>query len=141
MFTKRYGYDTVTGNHSTPLFPSTSDNKIDYEKLVSFGNKLDGCSGQSISENAFASFYGTLTYTLLNRYIFSGTVRSDGSNNFGSKEQFNANWSVSGAWNIDQEPWIANTVMSKVFSTLSLRSEHSMKDIPLVDIATLYHKK
>lgn len=122
LFTKRYGYDTVTGNHSTPLFPSTSDNKIDYEKLVSFGNKLDGCSGQSISENAFASFYGTLTYTLLNRYIFSGTVRSDGSNNFGSKEQFNANWSVSGAWNIDQEPWIANTVMSKVFSTLSLRS-------------------
>lgn len=122
LFSKRYGYDTVTGNHSTPLFPSTSDGKINYEKLVNFGDTLDGLNGQSITENAFASFYGTLTYTLLNRYILSGTVRSDGSNNFGSKEQFNANWSVSGAWNIDREPWIADTVMSGIFSTLSLRS-------------------
>ena len=122
LFSKRYGYDSVTGNHSTPLFPSGSDGKIDYEKLVNFGDKMDGSNGQFISENAFASFYGTLTYTLMNRYILSGTIRSDGSNNFGSKEQFNANWSVSGAWNIDQEPWIANTAMSKVFSTLSLRS-------------------
>ncbi len=123
VYSKRYGYDSVTGNHSTPLFPSTSsDGTIDYEKLVSLGNILDGNTGQSITENAFASFYGTLTYTLLGRYILSGTVRSDGSNNFGSNQQFNANWSVSGAWNIDREPWIANTVMSKVFSTLSLRS-------------------
>lgn len=82
LFSKRYGYDSVTGNHSTPLFPSGSDGKIDYEKLVNFGDKMDGSNGQFISENAFASFYGTLTYTLMNRYILSGTIRSDGSNNF-----------------------------------------------------------
>lgn len=117
---KRYGYDPVTGNHSTPLFGQGLDGKIDYDKLISFGHILDTSTGQSITEDAFASFYGTATYTLKGRYIFSGTVRTDGSNNFGSDEQFNANWSVSGAWNIDEEPWMQD--ISRAVSTLSLRT-------------------
>ena len=44
----------------------------------------------------------------------------DGSNNFGSDEQFNLNWSVSGAWNIDQESWMQP--ISHIFSTLGLRA-------------------
>lgn len=117
---KRYGYDIVTGNHSTPLFPSSDGLTIDYDKLASFGNTIDGLSGQSIVENAFASFYAAATYGLKGRYIFSGTVRTDGSNNFGSDEQFNANWSVSGAWNIDSEPWMQG--ISHILSSLSLRA-------------------
>ena len=36
IFTKRYGYDPVTGNHSTPLYPASGNNSvIDYDKLVS----------------------------------------------------------------------------------------------------------
>lgn len=34
------------------------------------------------------------------------TVRSDGSNNFGSKEQFNYTWSAGLAWNIDEEEFM-----------------------------------
>ena len=35
------------------------------------------------------------------------------------------------------------TTMDAMFDQIAdcLRSDHSMKDIPLVDIATLYHKK
>lgn len=119
IISKRYGYDPETGNHSTPLFPSYGTT-IDYSSLSSFGTIMDGCSGQSIIENAFASFYGTATYSLLGRYVFSGTIRTDGSNNFGSKQQFNANWSVSGAWNIDEEKWMEPA--SDILSTLSLRT-------------------
>lgn len=118
---KRYGYDIVTGNHSTPLFTSLDGGaSIDYDKLVNFGDIIDSSMGQSIIEDAFASFYGTVTYSLKNRYVFSGTVRTDGSNNFGSDEQFNANWSVSGAWNIDSEPWMQG--ISHILSMLSLRA-------------------
>lgn len=117
---KRYGYDPVTGNHSTPLFPTGSDGKIDYDKLIKFGDILDGSAGQSIVENAFASFYGTATYSYLNRYVLSGTIRTDGSNNFGNDQQFNANWSVSGAWNIDEEPWMQG--IDHILSSLSLRT-------------------
>lgn len=118
---KCYGYDVVTGLNSTPLFPSKSDGTIDYDKLTSFGNILDQSSGQSISEDAFASFYGSATYTYNNKYVISGTLRTDGSNNFGNNQQFNANWSVSGAWNIDEEPWMKGGI-SNVISSLSLRS-------------------
>lgn len=120
IVSKRYGYDSVTGNHSTPLFTSSNGTTIDYSKLASFGSILDGCTGQSILEDAFASFYGTVTYNLLGRYVLSGTIRTDGSNNFGSDQQFNANWSVSGAWNIDEEKWMRS--ISGIISTLSLRT-------------------
>lgn len=117
---KRYGYDIVTGNHSTPLFTSSDGLTIDYDKLVSFGSTIDALSGQSIVEDAFASFYAAANYSLKGRYIVSGTVRTDGSNNFGSDQQFNANWSVSGAWNIDSEPWMQG--ISDIISMLSLRA-------------------
>lgn len=120
IFAKRYGYDPITGNHAYPVYPSNGTGSIDYEKLQSYGKLMDGMSGQSISEDAFASFYGTATYNYRSRYIISGTVRSDGSNNFGSEEQFNLNWSVSGAWNIDQESWMQSA--SHVLSTLGLRA-------------------
>ena len=119
--TKRYGYDPVTGNHSTPMWPTNSDGDYDYGDLVNFGAVLDGSAGQNIIENAFASFYGSVTYTFRNKYVVSGTVRSDGSNNFGSDEQFNVNWSGSAAWNIDEEPWMQGGI-SKAISTLSLRA-------------------
>ncbi len=120
IMNKRYGYDPVTGNHSTPLMEDVATDPS-YDKAVSYQRILDGCSGQNIVEDAYASFYGSVTYTFRNKYVFSGTVRSDGSNNFGSDEQFNLNWSVSGAWNIDEEPWMQGEV-SKVISSLSLRS-------------------
>ena len=121
IYTKRYGYDPVTGNHSTPLYPSNSDGEtVDYDKLIDFGNTLDGSMGQAITENAMASFYGTIDYILLNRYVFNASVRSDGSNNFGSKEQFNATWSAGFSWNIDEESWMKGKI-SDVISSMTLR--------------------
>ena len=120
IFAKRYGYDPITGNHANPVYPSGGSTSIDYEELQSYGKLMDGMNGQSILEDAFASFYGTATYNYRSRYIVSGTVRSDGSNNFGSDQQFNLNWSVSGAWNIDQEKWMQP--ISHVLSTLGLRA-------------------
>ena len=120
IYAKRYGYDPVTGNHANPVYPSNASGSIEYEKLQSYAKIMDGLNGQSILEDAFASFYGTATYNYRSRYIVSGTLRSDGSNNFGSDEQFNLNWSVSGAWNIDQETWMQP--ISNVLSTLGLRA-------------------
>ncbi len=119
IYTKRYGYDPVTGNHSTPLPPTGTSGTVDYNKLTSYQKILDACYGQSITENAFASFYGTATYNYDSKYIVSGTLRSDGSNNFGSDEQFNLNWSVSGAWVMDREPWMQS--ISHILSSFGIR--------------------
>ena len=121
LMIKRYGYDPVTGNNSTPLFQPKDNGTIDYDKLISFGTLMDANNGQSIIEDAFASFYATTTYNYDNRYVVSGTIRSDGSNNFGSAQQFNANWSLSAAWNIDEEKWFKDN-FSDVVSSFGLRT-------------------
>ncbi len=119
IFTKRYGYDPITGNYSTPLYSVTSNKGLD-ETLQMFGSIVDALAGQNKVEDAFASFYGTANYNYASKYIASLTLRSDGSNNFGSNQQFNLNWSLSGAWNIDAESWMQE--YKNIVSSLSLRT-------------------
>lgn len=106
-FQKQYGYDPVTGNHNTPLY-YLNPNKTEYSQsdMETYRGILNSCMGQNKTENAFASFYGAADYIFNNRYVVNGTVRSDGSNNFGSAEQFNLTWSTGLAWNIDEESWM-----------------------------------
>ena len=107
IYRKVYGYDPVTGNFSLPLLVSTkqdgSFSDADIQKYQSIANAL---SGQSRVENVMASVYGAVDYVLMNRYVANFTARSDGSNNFGSKEQFNMTWSAGLAWNMDEERWL-----------------------------------
>lgn len=118
IFEKRYGYDPVSGNSSMPVYPESS--KVEYTDLLSYAAIMDGLSGQSIIEDAFASFYLSLDYVYRQRYVLSLTARTDGSNNFGSEEQFNPTGSVGVAWNIDQESFMS--ALRPVISSLSLRT-------------------
>lgn len=118
IYEKRYGYDPVSGNSSIPVYPEGT--KVDYASLLSYASLIDGLSGQSRNKDAFASFYLSMYYVLMNRYIVSLTGRTDGSNNFGSKEQFNPTGSVGLSWNIDQESWMKS--LNPILSSLSLRA-------------------
>lgn len=109
IYRKVYGYDPVTGNFSLPLLVSTKeDGSFTESELQDYQNIMNGLSGQSRIENAMASFYGAIDYVLMNRYVANFTARSDGSNNFGAKEQFNMTWSAGLAWNMDEERWLQN---------------------------------
>ncbi|MCW3467033.1 SusC/RagA family TonB-linked outer membrane protein [Chitinophaga nivalis] len=57
--------------------------------------------------NNAVSYYGTIAYSLMNRYIVSGTIRTDGSNRFGqySNSRFLPNYSISARWNAAMEGW------------------------------------
>lgn len=118
IYEKRYGYDPVSGNSSMPVYDLADD--IKYTDLISYAAIMDGLSGQSIMEDAFASFYFSLDYVLRQRYILSLTARTDGSNNFGSKEQFNPTGSIGLAWNIDQENFMEH--LKPTISSLALRT-------------------
>lgn len=102
IFRKVYGYDPVTGNYSLPLLLVGAKGYTE-DDMQSYQSIMNSLSGQSRTENAFASFYGAIDYVLMNRYTANITARSDGSNNFGSKEQFNFTWSFGLAWNLDEE--------------------------------------
>lgn len=104
VIAKMYGYDPVTGKHVTPLYLGNGeDGSMTESDATTVRNHMDALSTYDLVKNAFASFYGAFDYSFDNRYVFNATVRSDGSNNFGSKEQFNLTWSTGVAWNIDEE--------------------------------------
>ena len=101
---KMYGYDPVNGNHVTPVYLGTSlDGSLTDSEKQEYRNVLNALTNRGLVESAFASFYGAFDYSYNNRYVINATVRSDGSDNFGSKQQFNLTWSTGFAWNIDEE--------------------------------------
>src|SRR5690606_8834674 len=57
-------------------------------------------------------------YSYDRKYVVSLTGRTDGSNNFGSEQQFNPTWSAGFSWNADQESFFEN--LSPVLSSLRL---------------------
>lgn len=116
---KRYGYDPLTGNSSIPV-PGSPNGNFSYDDLVSFGKIVDGLSGQSVVENAKASFYFSGDYTYKRKYTGSVSFRMDGANNFGKDEQFNPIGSVGFSWNVDQENFFA--ALKPVLSSLTFRT-------------------
>jgi TonB-linked SusC/RagA family outer membrane protein len=55
----------------------------------------------------FAGFFLNGGYAFKSKYIVNGTIRYDGSNRLGKTRdsRYLPTWNVSGAWNIDQEPF------------------------------------
>lgn len=93
-----YGYDPRTLTTLPVIYPSQS---------VAESNSL---YSETFTENAYASFFATTSYTFKNRYTVGGSVRFDGSDVFGvAKEyRFLPLYSVSGLWRITEEEWMKN---------------------------------
>jgi len=62
------------------------------------------------------SFFGRVNYTLMDKYLFTATLRADGSSRFGSNNQYGYFPSAAVAWKLNQEDFIGER-----FSTLKLR--------------------
>jgi TonB-linked SusC/RagA family outer membrane protein len=81
----------------------------DYES-----RRVSGTSGTS----SLASYFGRLNYDYNNLYIFSATVRRDGSSNFGPNNKFATFPSFSAGWNVSNASFMKD---AKAISTLKLR--------------------
>jgi len=62
------------------------------------------------------SFFARVNYTLSNKYLFTATVRADGSSRFGPENQYGYFPSGAFAWKINEEGFVGDNV-----STLKLR--------------------
>ena len=62
------------------------------------------------------SFFARLNYSINNKYLFTGTIRADGSSRFGPDNQYGIFPSGAFAWKIDEEDFIGAR-----YSTLKLR--------------------
>ena len=77
-----------------------------------------GDTTYSASRNAMVSFYGRLNYSIDSRYLFTFTMRADGSSRFVGKNRWGYFPSAAFAWNIAQEEWLKN---SETVSALKFR--------------------
>lgn len=55
--------------------------------------------------NNLASFFGRANYSLLDRYLVTASVRTDGSSRFGANNRWGTFPAVSLGWKLTDEPW------------------------------------
>ncbi len=74
------------------------------------------------SSNSLGIF-ASATYSLNNKYVLTGTIRTDGSNRFGqySNAKFLPNSVISAKWDVANESWLQT---SRIISGLNLRASY-----------------
>ena len=84
---------------------------------VSMGTPYEWSSSKS--REGLVSFFGRLTYNYDDRYLFTGTLRADGSSKFAKGNQWGYFPSASAAWRISEESFIKDN--TDFFQNLKLR--------------------
>lgn len=109
-----YGYDENTLQVKPVIYPNES------------WAKLYPLYSESYTENAFASFFATGSYSYRSRYVLGGSVRFDGSDMFGvaKKYRFLPLYSVSGLWRISKEKFMGN---AKWIDNLDIRASYGVQ--------------
>jgi TonB-linked SusC/RagA family outer membrane protein len=67
------------------------------------------------------SYFGKLNYNYLNRYLFSFTLRYDGSSRFGRNNRFGTFPALSLGWRLSEESFFRDSAIASVVSDLKLR--------------------
>ncbi|WP_171047920.1 SusC/RagA family TonB-linked outer membrane protein [Pedobacter xixiisoli] len=95
------------------------ENYSNYYDYLSGSRRSEGISGLTVLDNMTTTtalgsndrYYKTegylskLDYSYRSRYLFSASFRRDGSSRFSPKSRWGNFWSLSGAYNIDKEPF------------------------------------
>ena len=84
------------------------------QELTLAGNRPFGYA----TINELQSFFGRVNYQYNDKYLFTATLRADGSSKFGANNKYGIFPSFSGAWIISKEAFMDNSP----FSSLKLRA-------------------
>ena len=92
------------------------------DELRNLGNvtTITNIYGDQVSYS-LASQFGRVSYSLLDKYLFTATVRRDGSSKFAGDNQYGVFPSASIAWRIKNEPFLENI---NVLSDLKIRASY-----------------
>ena len=126
-------YDRTFGKHNLSLLAGYSAQKDKSHSL--YGKNSDMAqfietmpgnvdpsnlkASSSLNELALVSLFGRVMYSFDDRYLFSASIRRDGSSRFKKGHQYGAFPSVSVGWNINREKFFKP--LENVFDQLKLR--------------------
>lgn len=77
-------------------------------------SSVDGKISAGDSNAALLSFFARVNYDFKDRYLFSASIRRDESSKFHKDNRVGYFPSISGGWNVHQEGWFENPVVSKL---------------------------
>lgn len=96
-------YMEETTNQSVTGFPNDKTYIFDITRGTTVNaNTIYGAS------NAIISYFGRVQYSFKNRYLFAGSLRTDGSSKFGPNNRWGVFPSLSAGWIISEESFLKN---------------------------------
>lgn len=128
-------YDKGFGMHNINILAGyeTERNRTSYQR--STGTDLPASNLHTVSTagdadaaayswgSSMISYLSKMEYNFDRKYYLSGSFRRDGSSKLGPDSRWGNFWSVSGAWNIDREPFMENL---EAINSLRLRVSYGV---------------
>ncbi len=112
-FQQFYYAPNLSGLTINRLFPSSATDNIGFM----FNRGVQSLVYDNFDNtDELQSFFGRVNYSYANKYLFTGTIRADGSSRFGPDNQYGYFPSGAFAWKIAEEDFVGDGV-----STLKLR--------------------
>ena len=104
-FTLLAGQEGIA-NYNNAYSASSSGQTDDRLMELEHGKQEKYSMSESTTESKFLSFFGHAEYTLMDKYLFDGTLRNDQSSRFGHDEQNALFWSVGALWKLKKENFL-----------------------------------
>jgi len=132
VFAERHSLNAVAGftaqKDATEMFQAgATDFPTDYIPYLAGGNVNAGTN--YISEWAMLSLLARVNYTYYDKYLFTATVRRDGSSRFGANHRWGTFPSFSIGYRVSQEPFMANI---KMLNDLKVRASYGISGNNLI---------
>lgn len=122
-FTEKHRFDVMAG-YEWQHFHDTSDQEywglypLSNNVVENRGQRYNNTASGSATESYLVSFFGRVNYTLLDRYLFTATVRQDGSSRFHKDNRWGLFPSFALGWKLKEEAFLKDV---DVLSDLKLR--------------------
>ncbi|MGS2737881.1 SusC/RagA family TonB-linked outer membrane protein [Sinomicrobium pectinilyticum] len=124
-FSNQLSYKRSFGDHNVDVIAIAERQDNKYSSLSGSGrldnNKLDILTGatdpilnSSKGANTIYSYASRLNYDFDGRYLFSASIRRDGSSRFAGGKKWQSFPGISAGWNIAEESFMANSGISEL---------------------------
>ena len=114
VFANRHSLDLVAGYEWQHFYRRRNDR---HQGIIAAHNPT---SSAFLRESYLVSFFGRLNYVFDNRYLFTATLRKDGTSRFSPENRWGLFPSFAAAWRITEEEFMRNR-NSNILSDLRLR--------------------
>lgn len=108
---KDHSFDILAGftlqkNSSESVSANVRELQVPGVRNVNIGNSDTRTGSNGSSESSLVSYLGRLNYGFKDRYLLTGTVRTDGSSVFGANNQYQTFASFAVGWRFSEESFV-----------------------------------